>query len=72
MQGRPAWQCCKRRGARLESSPEKKIQTAEYAEYAEKWDASAYFVYSAVLLPFYFGDVFESSAFCAVLPGSRR
>ncbi len=62
----------KRAGPRLKSWLKIKIQTAEYAEYAEKWDASAYFVYSAVLLPFYFGDVFESSAFCAVLPGSRR
>src|SRR6266404_4244385 len=30
-------------------------QPAEYAEYAEKWSAFAYFVYSAVLWPFYFG-----------------
>src|SRR6266700_784104 len=41
----------------------------ELAEYAEKWNTSAYFAYSAVLSPFYFGDVFESSAFCAVLSG---
>jgi len=51
------------------SSPKKRIQTAKYAEYAEKWNTSAYFVYSAVLSPFYFGDVFESSAFCAILSG---
>src|SRR6266702_1708482 len=47
--------------------PKKRIQTAKYAEYAEKWNTSAYFVYSAVLSPFYFGDVFESGAFCATL-----
>ncbi len=41
----------------------KRIQTAEHAEYAEKWNTLAYFVYSAVLSPFYFGDVFESPAF---------
>src|SRR5437773_12214394 len=52
------------------SSPKKKIQTAKYAEYAKKWNTSAYFAYSAVLSPFYFGDVFESSAFCAVLSGA--
>src|SRR6266851_9823544 len=51
------------------SSPKKRIQTAKYAEYAEKWNTPAYFVYSAVLSPFYFGDVFESSAFCASLSG---
>jgi len=71
-QGRPAWQCWKRAGLRLKSWPKKKIQNAEYAEYAEKWNNSAYFVYSAVLWPLYFGDVFESSAFRAVLSGSRR
>src|SRR6266568_2577486 len=52
------------------SSPKKRIQTAKYAEYAEKRNTSAYFAYSAVLSPFYFGDVFESSKFCAVLSGS--
>src|SRR6266566_7038126 len=41
------------------SSPKKRIQTAKYAEYAEKWNTSAYFAYSAVLSPFYFGDVSE-------------
>src|SRR6266567_2175857 len=51
------------------SSPKKRIQTAKYAEYAEKWNTSAYFAYSAVLSPFYFGDVFESSTFCANLSG---
>src|SRR6266567_1309056 len=51
------------------SSPKKRIQTAEYAEYAEKCNTSAYFAYSAVLSPFYFGDVFESSTFCANLSG---
>ncbi len=51
------------------SSPKKRIQTAKYAEYAEKWNAFAYFVYSAVLTAFYFGDVFESPTFCAVLSG---
>src|SRR6266702_7761537 len=45
------------------SSPKKRIQTAKYAEYAEKWNAFAYFVYSAVLTAFYFGDVFESPTF---------
>ncbi len=55
------------------SSPKKRIQTAEYTEYAEKWNTSAYFAYSAVLSPFYFGDVFESSAYCALFSeGSRR
>ncbi len=34
---------------------EEKIQTAECAEYAQKWSAFARFVYSAVLWPFYFG-----------------
>src|SRR6266704_7049246 len=56
------------------SSPKKRIQTAKYAEYAEKWNTSAYFAYSAVLSPFYFGDVFAPKAFvatfCAVLSGA--
>src|SRR6266700_6935688 len=51
------------------SSPKKRIQTAEYAEYAEKWNTSACFAYSAVLSPFYFGDVFESSAFAPSCQG---
>src|SRR6266704_5900373 len=34
---------------RPKSSPKKRIQTAKYAEYAEKWNSSAYFAYSAVL-----------------------
>ena len=59
-------------GNRPKSSPKKRIQTAEYAEYeyAEKWNTFAYFAYSAVLSPFYFGDVFESSGFCAALSGA--
>jgi len=58
-------------GGRAEpkSSPKKRIQTAEYG-YAEKWNDFAYFAYSAVLSPFYFDDVFESSGFCAVLSGA--
>ncbi len=35
------------------SSPKKRIQTAEYPDYAEKWNTFAYFVYFAVLWPFY-------------------
>ena len=52
------------------SSPKKKIQTADHAESAEEWNSSAYFAYSAVLPPFYFGGVFESSPFCAVFSGA--
>jgi len=46
------------------------IQNAEQAEYAEKCNTFAYFAHFAVLSPFYFGDVFESSAFCAFLSGA--
>src|SRR6266566_6058491 len=45
------------------SPPKKRIQTAEHAEHAEKWNTSACFAFSAVFSPFYFGDVVESSAF---------
>src|SRR5437667_9444246 len=52
-------------------SPKKRILSAKHAEYAEKWNSFAYFVYSAVLWPFYFAAMHRFLPPCVKKPRKR-